>query len=152
MDLKHFFKRKNSGEIKDEPDCKKVDIDHVSEVACDKTATQQISEKHVDRTECETDVQGASSDLDNLVLPNDIGAYVNRDAKVNDQQKYDLLNNPYKPSVTYNFKGDVKSGRTFRHCWLSDKNWAPWLVYSSLQKGAVCCFPSLLLVVTKVRS
>ncbi|XP_065662825.1 uncharacterized protein LOC136085446 [Hydra vulgaris] len=63
-------------------------------------------------------------------------------ARINDDLKYHILTEPFKPHETYDFKKDVpehEAGkRRFRHAWLVQH--AHWLAYSSKLKGAVCIY------------
>ncbi|XP_025192119.1 zinc finger MYM-type protein 1-like [Melanaphis sacchari] len=76
-----------------------------------------------------------------VILTNekDIGNYLNVE-NINDCLKHELLRNPWVPNTTYDFKSDLKLGRTraFRHQWLHENG--SWLTYSALEgvKGAFC--------------
>jgi hypothetical protein len=74
-----------------------------------------------------------------LTYEKDIGNYLNVE-NIDDCVKHELLRNPWVPNTTYDFKSDLKSGRTraFRHQWLYENG--SWLTYSALEgvKGAFC--------------
>ena len=80
------------------------------------------------------------NDNDNSVF--DVGLYIQATARINDDLKYHILTEPFKPHETYDFKKDVpehEAGkRRFRHAWMVQ--YAPWLAYSSKLKGAVCIY------------
>jgi len=67
---------------------------------------------------------------DHLILTyeKDIGNYLNV-KNIDDCLKHELLRNPWVPNTTYDFKRDLKSGRTraFRHHWLYENG--SWLTY-----------------------
>lgn len=67
----------------------------------------------------------------------DIGHFIQNRKDMKDDMKYRLLTSPYKPFVDYAFKNDIPDGkRCFRYAWLAQ--YAPWLAYSPLLKGALC--------------
>lgn len=74
-----------------------------------------------------------------LTYEKDIGNFLNVE-NIDDCLKHELLRNPWVPNTTYDFKSDLKSGRTraFRHQWLYENG--SWLTYSALEgvKGAFC--------------
>ncbi|XP_025423131.1 uncharacterized protein LOC112692619 [Sipha flava] len=74
-----------------------------------------------------------------LTYEKDIGNYLNVE-NIDECLKHELLRNPWVPNTTYDFKSDLKSGRTraFRHQWLQENG--SWLTYSALEgvKGAFC--------------
>ncbi|XP_054283488.1 52 kDa repressor of the inhibitor of the protein kinase-like [Macrosteles quadrilineatus] len=70
--------------------------------------------------------------------PSDIGSYTDRSKidSLNDRTKYLLLQNPWKPDKTYNYKADVTPGkRQFLHDWF---NLYEWMAYSKNEKGVFC--------------
>ncbi|XP_050066310.1 uncharacterized protein LOC126555432 [Aphis gossypii] len=74
-----------------------------------------------------------------LTYEKDIGNFLNV-KNIDDCLKHELLRNPWVPNSTYDFKSDLKSGRTraFRYQWLHENG--SWLTYSALEgvKGAFC--------------
>ncbi|XP_065064865.1 52 kDa repressor of the inhibitor of the protein kinase-like [Rhopilema esculentum] len=65
---------------------------------------------------------------------NDIGNFYQSCSSLCDQEKYDLLNNIWKPGKDFHFP--VNSlGRRFQHSWLQRY---PWLAYSYMLDGAFC--------------
>ncbi|KAL4135686.1 hypothetical protein QTP88_007282 [Uroleucon formosanum] len=74
-----------------------------------------------------------------LTYEKDIGNYLNVE-NIDDCLKHELLCNPWILNTTYDFKSDLKSGRTraFRHQRLHENG--SWLTYSALEgvKGAFC--------------
>ncbi|XP_026821717.1 52 kDa repressor of the inhibitor of the protein kinase-like [Rhopalosiphum maidis] len=76
-----------------------------------------------------------------VILTNekDIGNYLNVE-NIEYCLKHELLRNPWVLNTTYDFKSDLKLGRTraFRHQWLHENG--SWLTYSAHEgvKGAFC--------------
>ncbi|XP_060133298.1 52 kDa repressor of the inhibitor of the protein kinase-like [Zootoca vivipara] len=68
---------------------------------------------------------------------NDIGRYLDQTLKLSTEKKKELLSNPWIPPQKYDFGSDASHlKRKFNRHWLDQ--YTPWLVYSSLLKGALC--------------
>nr|XP_034953360.1 uncharacterized protein LOC118075466 [Zootoca vivipara] len=68
---------------------------------------------------------------------NDIGHYLDHTLKLPPEKKKELLSNPWVPPPKYDFGSNANHlKRKFNRPWLDQ--YTPWLVYSSLLKGALC--------------
>ena len=93
-----------------------------------------MAEKDVE-TEVATTKDAASAS----VAVNDLGRWVGRTHLMSANDKIDLLQRCWKPPPSYDFsEGGQYTKRKFRYDWL--EMYAPWLVYSSHLKGALCLY------------
>jgi hypothetical protein len=114
MDIRKFFKAKESDNSDTEPPKKLLKAENVEEPVF----------KHEDDSE---------------IAKNDIGRYLNRCETVSNDLKRELLQHVYVPEDEYDFKRDATNkARPFKKSWISQ--YAPWLAYSALLKGALCIF------------
>jgi hypothetical protein len=134
MDIRHFFKKPKL-------------CDSLNEASTGSTSIE-INNSTVNMESSELCVVESASDTINtknnrghiiLTYEKDIGNYLNVE-NIDECLKHELLRNPWVPNTTYDFKSDLKSGRTraFRHQWLQENG--SWLTYSALEgvKGAFC--------------
>ena len=76
------------------------------------------------------------------ILSMDVADVCHAVCELSNEQKYQLLNDHYKPSADYSFPITFSNGcyRSFQHRWLEKH---PWLVYSKAAKGGFCNFCAL---------
>ena len=83
------------------------------------------------------------NDLGHVIkLTMDVADVCRAVCELSNGQKYQLLNDHYKPSADYNFPKNFSNGcyRSFQHKWLEKY---PWLVYSKAASGGFCKFCTL---------
>ena len=80
---------------------------------------------------------GPSPRLYSTARKGDIGANIDRVARLSDADKYALIVDPYVPPTNFNFPKHAEHGkqRSFQHSWLTKY---PWLVYSRHLDGGFC--------------
>lgn len=67
----------------------------------------------------------------------DIGKWIGKSSEMSANRKIEMMNRCWAPHKTYDFKDDAKDQkRIFKHDWL--EQYAPWLAYSKMLKGALC--------------
>lgn len=122
------MKRKNTSDESDDSESEDVSKD------------VHTKEDHLDQDTMSSMLPSSSKDINKageLSHENDLGYYVGRSSQLTIEKKKDLLQNPWVPQKTYDFANDATHlKRKFNHFWLDQ--YAPWLVYSSRLKGALC--------------
>jgi len=133
MDIRNFFKKPKVSDSLNESSTGSTSIE------INNTVNMESSELCVVESASVTAVNTKNNDDHVLTYEKDIGNYLNVE-NIDDCLKHELLRNPWVPNTNYDFKSDLKSGRTraFRHQWLHENG--SWLTYSALEgvKGAFC--------------
>ncbi|XP_050310542.1 zinc finger MYM-type protein 1-like [Anthonomus grandis grandis] len=152
MDIRKFFKSKASGskasEITDGNGINNAStsgncgLPELATEAARKKSNTSESESHtaenlglIETISSTKDVSHNEED-DIFYHKLDLGNFINPKLPLPDNIRIDVIKNPFKPSINYNFKGDSKEGkRAFRYEWFQQFE---WLTYSSKLKGALC--------------